>query len=411
MHQIRRRTARLLAGVAFTAIAAALLASSALALTPEYLIGVESFAELGVKEENTSSTGGSVTISIPGKSITVECKASSGSGKAFEGGTDENSISLSKCAVTKGEGCTANETISLKVKTELIQAGSFFYRKVIAKEGETLGTLTLNGEKCEMAGENKITGAVAAEISLDPLTAEPLKTSETISKTTNEKLKAEEKPELILKVGSQSASLTSEFSQKLSGENSGKEWQNAVGTQLCTNVPANNGRCMGGNVLGVPTTLKAENEGNYSLVYNRTATCQELKMEGPTTAAGAAVFANLSTLTIGVNQCGTCTVTPESGPWRVTFTVGNQANGSGTMRLANATLKSVCAGETCIYEELAQPFIFTGGTPAKIKSDPVIMTSVAGSAGTCDITAKWEAAGGGQLKFKFPTPGTMFVTP
>ncbi len=415
MRAVRLLLASALGVLAIVALSAA--TASAAAIESEWMIEGETLSEMEASEESISLSGGPLSIIVPGK-WTVECKKASNSDAIFKGGTDKLVISLTECSVLSLPACKVSEPVVLEAKATLIQVGESRYYKVEPLSAEKpFGTLTIKGAECTLPEKSEVKGSVAAEPSLEAQVKQPLTFSEAISKAANEGLKAESEAELELKVGSLSAKLSGELTMALSGANSGLEWTDTGFTRLCTTrVPM----CMGGQIIGKGTTIKAETEAATKFKYEKmnnpvSATCTTSKLEGLTSTSGGAPLVGLFT-TVAFTCNGGCTVGMKAATMPLVVSFVAEANGDGSVALRGtggfAEFEVVCNGITCVYGRRALSFLFIGGMPGKLLHGLVGMplTSRTGSSGECSANATWEGSTAVDIKYKFTTPGTMFLT-
>jgi hypothetical protein len=400
--------ASMLAIAAMSAIATA----GAQAAESEWMIGTQTLAELSLSEEQISLSGGPVSLSVPSKGITVECKTAEKSDKIIKGGSEELTMSLTKCEVVKLTACKVSEPLVLESKSSFVLAGGLAYQKMEAlKEGKPLATVVLTGKECALAEHTEVTGSVVGEISLEEHVKQPLKFSEKISKTANAALKEEAQPELALLFGKQAAFLSGELSSALSGKNIGMEFQDVPITRLCkTNPPPNN--VCGGGVWGINEPLKMEQaeKMKFTLPGGTSFVCDESKFAGTVSQnAGDPLLASFTSASF--TTCKTagnvaCSVMPEGLPYTVQLkAITNAPANMGIMKILNPKFKAGCTGGAmCLFEGIFIVFKITGGAPAKIARDP---TSLVNLAGACIGTLTWEGvAASKEIEYKFTAPGT-----
>jgi hypothetical protein len=239
--------------------------------------------------------------------------------------------------------------------------------------------------------------------------------SELISKTVNEGLSKEKAAELSLKLGAASASLSGNLSTALAGAEAGKEWVKDPLTRLCkVQLPT----CTEVQIIKKGSTIKAESEISTKFKYEKehvpvSATCTTSTFEGITAVdSGAPLSGVFTTATFG---CGACSASFEPGIMPLVFKFWATNNGNGNLALwatgGMVEIKVVCNGITCVYGARGLLFTAAGGTPAKFsRLTAVQLTLRGGSSGECSGNATWEGSAAVPLKYKFTTPGTMFVT-
>lgn len=393
-----------LAVLAFGSIAAGARAA-------EWAVGSKTFAELKVKEEKTTLSG-QISILVPKLSVTVKCSTTSGSGKAFEGGSGEVSASLSGCEVSGAPSCTVIQPIELKAKTTAIAAGENYYDSLAALEKEgTLAKVNFKGEKCALPLENTVKGTVAGQPSWGQDVKWGMAFSEAISSTANEALAKEEKAKLELLFGKNTAFLVGELGVKLSGVNAGKEWQGTEFTRLCEIPQSAQNTCPALHYYPEEQELKFEKETEFKFDYGTGNTaCATAKLVGMTHTDGAApVEATFSTMTFGAACGGGCVVTAViSGSYLgLITTIGD---GDGNMDLIAPEFKIVCGATTCVYSLHNIDFYIYHGAPAKMYSPPENMTKVSGPA-ACAATGTLKGNGPFErFSYELEVPGSLYVT-
>lgn len=391
---------------------------AATAQASEWSIQGKTLAELKLKEEKISGSGGTTTFSVPSLSTTIKCLETKHSGKIFEGGGDEIVTTLSKCEVVKVPTCKVTEPVTIEAKTQIIAAAGVHYAVIEAlKEGKPLTTISLTGAECALPLKNEVKGSVAASISLEEVKEEPLKFSEELSTKVNSALKAEGKAELKLTYGTKPASLSGEAKLSLSGAHAGELWQDVVPALLCKK---NEPLCEVGESYGIPTTLKLEVETATKFVFGALEpSCTASVFEGTTTNAGPPLRGTFTTVNFTECVGGLCPVRVIGGT-PFSFELFTNDNGNGSMTVngnggGNITFEVVCGGLTCQYRTGAAfgfgLFGGAGATPARIfRAAPVNLTLVAGAG--CAGTAKWEgvAATGGAIRYNFALPNPMYMS-
>ena len=390
-------------------------ASGASALESEWALEGEGLAELKLKEEKVGGAGGAVSLAVPGLGATVKCLESSESGKALEGGSGEITATLTKCEVVKLTACKVSEPLVMEAKASLIEAGGYFYGKLEALKAEKpLMTVVIKGAECALPEENKVTGKVAAAISLAEKKEQPVTFSEATSKKVNEGLKAEGEAELSLSFGKQAASLSGEFLISLKGANSGKEFALAPRTKLCKVAPMVNDRCPALKNYAAGTTLTFTNNVEFKFVYGALEpACKIAFLKGTTAAAIGSPLLNGTLTTVEFEECGGgCSAKALSTPWKVQFDATGV--GDGLLVVRRATFKLFCAGKTCVYSGHSLSFAVAGETPSANFSSPPqpLIMEAEGSEPTCPGTALWEGviAVGGELNFNVGMPAPLWVT-
>jgi len=316
----------------------------------------------------------------------------------------------------KVPACKVAEPLLIEAKSELILVGESRYAKLVPLNAEKpFATITLTGAECGFAEKNELKGSVAAEPSFDELVSQPLHLSELVSKTVNEGLAKEKAAELSLKLGAASASLSGDLSSALVGAEAGKEWVQVGLTRLCK---AQLATCTEVQTVKKGSTIKAESEITTKFKYEKkgvpvSATCTTSTMEGITAVeSGAPLTGLFTTATFG---CGACSASFEAGIMPLVFKFWAANNGDGRLALwgtgGMVEINVVCNGITCVYGTRGLLFTVSGGTPAKFsRLTAVQLTMRGGSSGECSGNATWEGSLAMPLKYKFTTPGTMFVT-
>jgi len=418
----------ILAGLLAALTLCTLAVGSAQAASLGWSIEGETFAELELEEEEVSVAGESLVLSISEPEATISCEKVEGSGSLIATASSKVTVELGECAVEPA-GCTV-KSITLKVKIEPVEIGSYFYYKVESlEEGKPLATISASGKECILPEKGEITGTAAAEAQADDFAEHPVTFSGEISEKANEELEAEEKSAFSLMYGKQAATLSGEFTLALSGANTSQGFQIFDGTgYLCT---AAERECAAGNMIVLPS-LKAENEVETEFSYgNLIAKCAVSKLEGSVTAPAAGVISIIrGTFTaVTFNTCGAnCGVTAVnngnqiSGTNPLNFQIKPNTplgSGAGLIRLLNLNVKIVCNTKTCNYEipmtiqPRIDPFYIIGGTPAKFSSNGIPMKLIAlGSDAACANTGSWRGVNMPGLvnRFKITEPATLYVT-
>jgi hypothetical protein len=406
-----RRAREMLIGVGALVVLGGVLAASALALQSEWSIEAETFAERKLKEEKVTLSGGPVTLSVPGKGLTIKCESTEGSGKYFEGGSDELKVTLGKCKVVEPVSCKVSETISLEAKTVQIMAGNAFYDKLVPlTEGKAFGSITLTGEKCVFAEKNELAGAVAATISSEEAVKLPLGFSESTTKLVNEGLKAAGEAELALTFAKTTALVSGEVLTQLAGGNAGRQMREEPFTKLCESATIGLNNSCPGKIVASGGAINMTKIGSMKFEYGTTTiTCAESKLEGNTLSAGAAPLpVDLSVIAFNNCNSGACTVKALGTPSRVFFRT--IFGGNGTLTVRTTTLETVCGGITCKFSKDRLRFAVAGGATAKLESAPQSLGTVAGPMG-CGGSVTWKGSGtGGDIEYEFLAPKPLLVT-
>jgi hypothetical protein len=387
----------------------------------EWEVAGRTLAELKLKEEKLTVANKSLTLSVPGIGVTISCGEGSASGKLFEGGGDELATSFSKCEVAKLAACKVTEPVTMEAKTVPLAAGGSFYEKLEALKAEKpLMTVFVKGKECSLAEENKVEGAIAGEVTLTEQKEQPLSFSEALSKTVNEKLKADGKAELKLSFGKQTAYLGMKPVLSLAGANSGAEWQRAENTRLCdSEAEIAQDRCPAGKDLPSGTTLKAVNRTEPRFFYEVSGNpvsvpCNVSKLTGTTSAAvGAPLPGTFSAFEFLQCASGACPVAAVGTPFQFHLEVSGP--GSGNLTIASPSFKIVCASKTCVYGAADIQFSFVGGPiipPAWSARGPKQLSSQMGSDMACSATGWLEGVvgAGGLLEYRWTEPLPVFLT-
>lgn len=392
-----------------------IMATGAHAVKSEWMIKDQTLAKLKVKEETVAVSGGPLSLIIPSKSVTLECLKAEGSGKIFEGGADEATVTLAECKVV-GAACEVSGAVKLEVKSHLISAGDYYRKVESLTEGKPISTISFKGEKCTLPAKNEVKGNVAASFSSEELTSQTLTFSEAISSTVNKALKEAGEAELKLSFGEFAAILSGKLSLKLTGANSGKEFHLAGATKLCKEPPVN-GACAAGKVWPTETLLRMEHAAPVVTKFKigiAEFQCQYSVLGGPTTVEeGEPLTGRIETAAF--TECGAgCEVAVLEMPYD-TRIEARGTTGHGLFTMLGPEFEFECPGpEICKYSatRLALPLLI-GGTPAFLNSAPLSMTKQAGSAAGCDMPGRWEGTTAplGTIKYEFTEPGALYVTP
>lgn len=395
---------------------AALWSASACAVTSEWAIEGETFAELKLKEKSLLGTGGSTSISIPGWEATITCAEGELSGKFIEGGTDELTTSLHKCEVVKKTQCKVSEPVTVKAKSVLLETGGDYYDELEAASAGTLTTITITGKECTLPESSKLEGKVAADVSLEEAEEMPLTFSEAISKEVNEELEAEKEAKLSLTLGKQAVSVSGAFVPPAMVTPM-QRIVRVARTKLCA---VKEPMCPMESIYNTGTALALKNITKNKFVYKIGKTkfepiCVVSTLSGTSSAeVGAPLPGTLPTVSFQECGGGNCPVTPLETPWPVRFEVTGRGN--GTMQLWRPTFKIVCGGQTCIYGAKMLTFSFEGGDPMfgpppGLKSGPQALGKKNVNA-ECSEGATWEGVieVGGFLNYEFTEPTTLYLS-
>ncbi len=388
------------------------VAATAYAVEAEWMLGSSTLTELSLSEEKVAISGGTVTLTVPEKAITIQCKATGGSGKLLKAGLGELSLSLKACEVLKLP-CKVSEPVTIEAKTSSLLTGGLPYEVLEGtKEGKPLSTITVTGKECVLPEKSELTGKVAAQISLEESVKQALKFSEATSKAANKALKEESKAELTLQLGKSVAYLGGEPLTSLTGEKHvGEEFDDVFATKLCKEDPPARDECPAAKNYPATTTVTAEKEGSVKIVPAGMGgfICDASKLEGTLNqASGAPLLASFPTVSFTSCKRGmeTCTVNTLGLPYTVQFKI--TALSQGPMRVLNPKFEIWCAAEMhCTYGNVPQlPSLqVTGGEPAKaVMSAFVLLNTQMG----CPVTAKWEGIGttNNVIEYKFTAPGS-----
>jgi hypothetical protein len=396
----------------------AIAVAGAQASASEWMIEGATLSELGLKEETLKLSGGAVTLAVPSKSLTIKCKALSGTGKILKEGSAEMTPTLTGCAVSEPASCTVGETVKIETKLHMIEVRGVHYEQLEPiTEGGSMATVVLKGEKCALAGESQLKGSAAGEMSMAQGKELPLKLSEAISKTVNKELTEESKSELALTLFKQTAFISGEVIAALSGKNAGLEWQQAAFTKLCAASPGFANTCSAENTYAEGTLLKLEKEN--SMIFELgfvTTTCTGSFLEAGTLSGGAAPLRALLAAAEFTGCNNGCTIT-----WTGTGKVSLAATalGDGKFGIQGIELKFGCGGTVCIYGGGALSFERFSGGPfgplqPRVSSGivPVRLLKKAGSGAPCAATATWKSTEPvfGSVQYKVAGPSPAFLT-
>jgi hypothetical protein len=149
-------------------VVSALLASSASATTPQWIVEGKALA-VGATEEIASTTTVSETFSfqltVAGVLFKTECKTMT-LPKSFikgESTREDKSFEMGNCSLAAGpKTCSVPATMALEPLTSTLEgtAGSFKL-KFAPKEGTKVMTLVFSGAECPIAGNHEVTGTMS----------------------------------------------------------------------------------------------------------------------------------------------------------------------------------------------------------------------------------------------------------
>lgn len=394
------------------------VASSAHAVQSEWMIKDKTLAKLKLKEETVTFTGGPLAFSLTGKKITIECSKAEGSGKIFQGGTDEAKVTLTGCTVAGAPVCKVTEPVKLEAKSQLIWAGDYYRKLEPLVEGKPLATILFKEGECSLPPKSEVTGSVAANFSSEELTSQPLTFSEEITSTVNKGLKEAGKAELKLSLAKISVILSGKLSTKLSGANSGKEFHSVAMTKLCEEPPEQ-GFCPEGDAWEAGTLLRLEHAAPVVTKFRiglASFQCTNAVLGGPTNVEeGDPLTATIETAAFTECNSG-CETRVRELPYEARIEARG-ATGHGILTLIAPKFEFECVGpegpEVCIYSAARLEFrLLTGGTPASLSSAPLGMMVQGGSSANCLATGFWEGttAGTNWIKYVFEAPGSLYVT-
>jgi hypothetical protein len=376
----------------------------------EWVINGETLSELSLTEEKISVTGGSTSI-VLSSGVKLTCKKSEGSGKIFQGGTDEVLLTLTSCELVKFPECTVSEPVKLETRT-LASSGSYYETVQALKEGSPLSTVTLKGKCNSLPEKSKLDGAVAAEAS-EEVTPEPsLTLSQGITETVNGELEAAEYEKLQLMFGEQLAYLEGKLVMVLAGENAGMALDDWVFTRLCKVAATQQNTCPGNQFWPEETELKLEKETSMKFAVGvATTVCSVSKMKGQTAIEGSAPLEG--TLSIEFTTCTEgCSVTAVNESHVFLLEAMNRPGevGNGFLGIVNPEFKFACPNGTCLYHIGLVGISIKGENPAKLLGLPFLMEYVSGPP-ACAATINWEGTGaGGRFEYKFEAPAPLYVT-
>lgn len=400
---------KLVLATLFGILAMGIVATGAQAQT--WLVEGKSLTELKQKEEKfTVANKGTITLSVPALKATIKCEKAEGSGKIFEAGTDELTLTLLSCSAAEFSKCKV-EPIKLEAKTKLVQSSNSVYEEIEPKE-KAFGTVTITGAGCALPEKSSLTGLIIAETPLEELVERPVTMSEAITSKAKEELKTE----FNLKFGAQAAKLSGEYLMKLSGADIGEAWQPEVITKLCH---LSLQFCTAGETYETGTEITLVSEVQTRFEFTQNVVCTGSTLQGSNILKeGAQIFVWIETATFGpcvdANN-NACTVTGTGTPWSIGVTTRSNAK-DGNALLNNGSIELVCGLTTCNYNvsTLSTPtFLLKGGsgaTPPKMSS-PLIPMDKAGVEMGCANSGFWKGVpAGSMLKYEFIAPTELFVT-
>jgi len=342
----------------------AVWAAAAQAEESEWLYDWETFAQQSLSEESASVSG--KTMTFIGSEAGVQCKEVSGEQSLYQGGTDLISLEMTGCETLEVPKCKVSKPVVLEGESEREMSGELFY-DVISLEG----TITITGEGCALSEENAVSGSVAAEVSIEELTSQPLVFSEGFSTAVNESREEEELEPLELSAGSLGAvSVEGTLERALSGAHSGETWHRANFTKLCKIQPQAGQNTCGVSYYPAGTLVTLEKLETTKFRFGAgTATCTGSKMEGVTETNFAApatgkVEMSFSACTEGMQAC---TVKPIGGvEFKFSIETGGVGLGRGSFWFTDVKLEMKCGGgANCKYNERHIAGLPTfGGKPA-----------------------------------------------
>jgi hypothetical protein len=382
----------------------------------EWRIESETLLERKLKEENVSLVSKPIALLVPGFGLTITCEKAEGGGKIFEGGSSEFKATLKTCTtkVEKAEKtCSVSEPVVMEGKAQRIFAGKNTYEKLEPK-GKALAIIKLTGAECFLPEKTEVTGSIAGEVPSTEQAELPLKFSTKISETANKELKSEEKPELKLAFGKQSASLSGEITSKLSGANAKKNFQIGVLARLCMFIEPN---CPFSEYV-LTTPLEVRNISPLKFEYGLVeVVCSEFVLEGATQARDFNPVGSFASAT--VESCSwegeECTVIPLELPFKMDAERPPIVTGNGFFSLWGPNLstdfkfKIVCGEKTCIYGRLGAQMTYTGGGPGVADVPRMALFREEGSEPSCEASAILEGGEAGttaplELKITSPIP-------
>jgi hypothetical protein len=401
------RTARL---AALTMLALSLLiAGNAQASTTEWAVQGNTLEALSIEKETISLAGGPLTLSVPSKELVMECAGVEGSGTVNKGGTDEISLTLSKCTVAKLP-CKVSGSIILKFKTEGLAGG--LYDKLEGFSEKLFGTIKFeSGTGCPVSLRNNLKGTVAAEAKTELESSKrKLIFSKAISEAANVALKEEKKSELSLLFGESAATLSGEIYEKMTGAKAEQPLLRVYKSKLCEAEAAD---CAPTQTYQPTQAIKTKSLVANSFKFGaNTITCNEMTMEGEITSNQTyQVFGKFTT--VAFTGCtATCAVTAVGTPWTFFFTSsGNKKDGRFGIGVPFVTIVCTTPAVNCKFRLGIKALAFTefeffGGKPGKFNSFPHGLEI---DVGTC-ATGTWGSTGaGGIMKNEFPTPADLFI--
>jgi hypothetical protein len=149
----------------------------------------EFFVEGAPVKAAVATEGSSGVSKLEATEIAIECKKDTLTGQLEESGKSKAEIKLQECVVKSPANCTVKEPIELKTAGSLV--GEPVKDELKPSEGTTLAEITITGEKCTIAGKDKLTGTQVCEL---PKGEEEVAEHEIVCKTTGSKLEFIGKP-------------------------------------------------------------------------------------------------------------------------------------------------------------------------------------------------------------------------
>lgn len=143
----------------------------------------EFFVENEAVKAAVATEGSSGVTKLEATGVAIECLKDTNTGTLEEGGKSKLEVKAKECTVKSPASCTVKEPIELKATGSLVSEPVIDELK--PSEGTALAEITITGEKCTIAGKDKLTGSQTCEL---PKAEEEATEHEIACKTTGSKL-------------------------------------------------------------------------------------------------------------------------------------------------------------------------------------------------------------------------------
>jgi hypothetical protein len=172
----------------------------------------------GAESETVASSEGTINISgtLLGSQVQLGCTTTGTGSIAGAGGS--STINLVKCSVSKPANCSLASPVPLRASVSLVQLGGGLFQKFTPAAGSNFGTIEFAGRLCPLAED---TGSLKGSFAGREITS-GLAVNRSLSLTKGE---GEEWPGVALTINGQTATITGDLSQHLSGLLEGVKWQ------------------------------------------------------------------------------------------------------------------------------------------------------------------------------------------